>query len=247
MHKKMIRLICAMAAIFPGLLTGCLICVFYSCSIASIAGSGIVVTRTRAVPEFDHIHLKEAGRVIINQGDKTAVTIKTDDNILPFIKAIVDGRTLAISSESINLKPTTLEFHLTMPHLRGVSISGSGDIISEGRLETDIFAAVIKGSGDMTLDIMASRMTADIRGSGSFDLTGEVAEFQASIKGSGDIRAHNLVARHATVSIAGSGDCHLSVSDFLRAEISGSGDILYAGHPRVDSHIRGSGSVKNRN
>ena len=247
MNKKVICLILAMAAFFTGLLSGCIVCVPYSCSIGSVAGSGTVVTLTRAVSGFDRIHLKGAGRVLVTRGNRTAVTIKTDDNIQSLIKTTVNGNTLAISNETVNLKPTTLEYHVHMPKLKGVSISGSGDIIVEGRIEADIFEAVIKGSGDMTMTIMASRMTTGISGSGSMDLIGEVDEFQASVKGSGDIRAHNLKARHATVSIAGSGDCHLSVSESLRAEISGSGDVIYTGRPRVDSLIKGSGSVKGKN
>ena len=247
MNKKMIGLILAIATFFAGLLSGCIICIPYSCSLSSVAGSGTVVSQARAVPEFDRIHIKGTGRVLVTQGSQSAVTIRTDDNIQPLIKTTVSGSTLTISNESINLHPTILECHVHVPNLKGVSISGSGDIIGESRLVADNFAAAIRGSGDMTLAILASRMTSEISGSGSMDLTGEADEFRASIKGSGDILAHNLKARHATVSITGSGNCHLSVSESLRSEISGIGDIIYAGQPRVDNHVRGSGSVKSRN
>ena len=234
----------SMTILSIGLLSGCLICVPDSCSIGSVAGSGVVVSQTRMVPEFDRIHLKGAGRVLITQGNRALVTIRTDDNIQPLIKTTARGKTLTISNESTNLIPTALEFHIHVPDLKGVSISGSGDIITVGRLEADVFTAAIKGSGDMTLTITASRMTAEISGSGSMDLTGEVDELQASVRGSGNILGSKCKAKHASISVAGSGDCHLSVSDSLRAEISGSGDIIYAGQPRVDSHVRGSGSVK---
>ncbi len=247
MNKKIIGLMMSMAIFSTGLLSGCIICVPDSCSMGSVAGSGAVVSQTRSVPEFDRIHLKGIGRVLVTQDNRTLLTIRTDDNIQPLIKTTVSGNTLTISNESIKLIPTTLEFHVLVPVLKGVSISGSGDILGEGRLETDIFAAAINGSGDMTITITASRMTAEISGSGSMDLTGEVNEFRASVRGSGDILAQNLRARHASVSIAGSGDCHLSVSDSLRAEISGSGDIIYAGQPRIENYVRGSGSVKGTN
>jgi len=230
-----------------GWLSGCIIAVPYSCSMKQIIGSGNVGTREREVPEFNRIHLKGTGRVILDWGDMTTVSIKTDDNILPLIKTEVKGNILEISHESFSLSPTTLEFYITVKELKGLSISGSGDAVGQSLFTMEELEIVIKGSGDMILMVDASRLIAEISGSGSMDLTGEAQDFRASIRGSGDIRASNLETNHAVVSIAGSGNCHLHASESLRAEISGSGDVIYAGRPRVESHIRGSGTVKAEN
>lgn len=244
MNTGRIIFLIAAASMYVGLLSGCIIAVPYSCGVQNIFGTGNVVSLDREVPEFNRIHLKGTGRVILDRGDVTTVAIKTDDNILPLIKTVVKDNVLEISHKSVNLKPTILEFHINVRQLKGISISGSGDVFGQSLFTVEAFEAVIKGSGDMNLAVDASRLIAEIKGSGSMDLTGEAEDFRASIKGSGDIRASNLETNHATVSIAGSGDCHVYASESLRAEISGSGDVIYGGRPMVESHIRGSGSVR---
>ena len=236
-----------LAAIYGGLLSGCIIAVPYGCGMEKIQGSGNVETQVREVEEFTRIHLKGTGRIFLSQGHIRKISITTDDNILPIIKTIVNNNTLNISHESISLKPTTLEYNLSVPIINGVTISGSGDVIGQSNFNTDSFEAVIKGSGDMNLVIDAKRLVADIRGSGSIDFTGSTEEFQVSIKGSGDIRARNLEAKNAVVVISGSGDCRLKAAESLQATIKGSGDVVYRGRPRVESHIKGSGSVKSEN
>jgi len=247
MYSERIFILLLVSIMCAGWLSGCIIAVPFSCSMEQVIGSGNIGTREREVPEFNRIHLKGTGRLILDRGDMTTVSIKTDDNILPLIKTEVKGNILEISHESFNLSPTTLEFYITVKELKGLSISGSGDVVGQSLFTMEEFEAVIKGSGDMRLAVDVSRLIAEISGSGSMVLTGEADDFEASIRGSGDIRAHRYVARHATVSIAGSGNCQLGVVESLRADISGSGDVIYAGRPRVESHIRGSGSVKAEN
>ena len=236
-----------LAAIYGGLLSSCIIAVPYVCGFGKVHGSGNVKTQVREVKEFTRVHLKGTGRIILSHGDIRKVSITTDDNILPIIKTIVSNHILNITHKSISVKPTTLEYHLTVPRINGVAISGSGDVVGQSDFNVNTFEAIIKGSGDMSLAIDARRLAADISGSGSINLTGKTEEFQVSIKGSGDIRAHNLEAKNAVVVISGSGDCRLKTLESLQATIKGSGDVLYSGRPRVESHIKGSGSVKSEN
>jgi len=69
----------------------------------------------------------------------------------------------------------------------------------------------------------------------------------ASISGSGDINAFDMNTKEASISIKGSGDCKVNVSDTLTSEIAGSGDVYCRGNPRISSTIKGSGSLKGQN
>jgi hypothetical protein len=184
--------------------------------------------------------------VTLVRAEVQKVEIKTDENILPLIKTEVKGDLLEISHENYNLRPTTLEIQLSMKRLRGVTISGSGDVSGQSAFEADEFRAEINGSGKMDLAVVASRLATQINGSGSMALTGKADEHQAKINGSGSIRAFGLESKKASISIAGSGDCSLCTSEFLTASISGSGDVIYTGSPRVESRVKGTGSVKAR-
>lgn len=240
-------IVLAVSAVFClGIFTGCIVVVPNGCSKETVSGSGKVVIRTREVPEFERILLKGSGRVTLVRAEVQKVEIKTDENILPLIKTEVKGDLLEISHENYNLRPTTLEIQLSTKRLRGVTISGSGDVSGQSAFEADEFRAEINGSGKMDLAVVASRLATQINGSGSMALTGKADEHQAKINGSGDIRAFGLESKKASISIAGSGDCSLCAYESLTAYISGSGDVLYTGSPRVESRVKGSGSVKAR-
>jgi hypothetical protein len=174
--------------------------------------------------------------------------VTTDDNILPSIETEVKNGKLIISHEKgENLRPTKLNYIITVKDLEGVSISGSGNINGNDEFNSDSFYADIAGSGDISIKVSAKRLESNISGSGSIYLSGSTNSYDATITGSGDVDAFDLRARDSSVVITGSGNCRLSVSDKLRAKITGSGDVLYKGYPEIKQTITGSGSVKDRN
>ena len=229
------------AAIFS---TGCIIIVPGGCWKETVGGSGNVVTEQREVDEFSTLNLKDPGKVNLIQGEHCSVEIRTDDNILQLIHTTVSGKELTIEHQNYNLKPTTLEFFVTVRQLNGVSIAGSGDVVGKSRFVVDRFSAGISGSGDMRLEVEAARVESSVTGSGSILLAGSSEFHKAKITGSGEIDAKAMKSRNAQVFITGSGDCMLHCSQVLDAEITGSGDVYYTGRPQVNSRIKGSGEVK---
>ncbi len=245
MTLKSIQLAAAwlFAAIFS---SGCIIVVPGGCWKETVGGSGNVVTEQREVEEFSTIKLKGSGKVVLSQGEQSSIEIRTDDNIMPLIQTTVSGEKLTIAHQHYNLKPTTLEFFVTVRHLNGVSIAGSGDVVGKGRFVVDSFSAGISGSGDMSLEVEAARVESSVTGSGSIVLTGSSEFHEAKITGSGEINAGAMNCRKAQISITGSGDCMVNCSQALDAEITGSGDVYYTGRPQVNSRIKGSGEVKGK-
>jgi hypothetical protein len=146
-----------------------------------------------------------------------------------------------------NLRPTKLNYIITVKDLEGVSISGSGDINGNDEFNSDSFYADIAGSGDIAIIVSANRLESNISGSGSIHLSGLTNSYDATITGSGDVDAFELRARDSSVVITGSGNCRISVADKLRAKITGSGDVLYKGQPQISQSITGTGKVKDRN
>lgn len=237
----------AMAAVFFAALAGWDIRLAHSSGKKTVSGSGVAATQTREVPEFDRILLKSSGHLYLSRADVQSIEISADDNILPLVKTEVKNKVLEISDENYDLKPTVLEFHITLRQLRAITISGSGNVTGKNPFRSDDVTLEINGSGDMDLPVVAAHLKTLINGSGTMTLTGESDDYEALIRGSGDIRAFSLKAQNASVSVAGSGNCSLFVSEWLRADIAGSGDVIYLGRPRVESRIRGSGAVKAAN
>jgi hypothetical protein len=209
----------------------------------STHGSGNIITGEREVSEFNKLHLKGSGNVFLTLGDKQALRVKTDDNILPLIETDVSGKKLTISHGNHNLRPTVFEVFITVNNLEEVAISGSGIVRGNDRIVADAFYTEISGSGDMDLKVEAERLEAKISGSGSIRLAGKAEDYTVSISGSGEVKAFDVQAKNVSVKISGSGDCRVDATDSLVAKISGSGDVYYKGRPRIDTKISGSGSL----
>jgi hypothetical protein len=246
MGKKLFlrSIICLLTGVF---VYGCIVIDGHSFRIETVTGSGTIISEEREVPVFNQISLKGSGKVILTKGENQNVQVNTDENIMPHIQTELKNGKLVISHERNNLRPTVLEFHITVANLEGVSISGSGDINGNDEFNSDNFYADIAGSGDIAIKVSANRLESNISGSGSIYLTGSTNSYDATITGSGDVDAFELRARDSSVVITGSGNCRISVSDKLQVKITGSGDVLYKGYPEIDQTITGSGSVKDRN
>lgn len=216
-----------------------------------IRGSGELVTESRQVRNFDRISLEGMGEVQVTQDGRESLSIETDDNIMEYVKADVEGRTLKLGlKEGVSIFnmifPSRLIFTLGVDDLNGVSISGSGDI-EAGLIETDQLEVLISGSGKVQIsNLTAGEVIAEISGSGEVDLAGgETAEQDISISGSGKYLAGDLCSAAVQVSVSGSGTATVCADETLEADISGSGSINYYGRPSLRSSSSGSGSINN--
>jgi putative autotransporter adhesin-like protein len=199
------------------------------CMMVGIAGSGNIVTEPRTVSGFSTVSLSGSGQVLIDQNGTEALTVTTDDNLLPYIKTEVRGDTLELGTKDpmTNLNPTgDIIFKLSVKHLDELNISGSGKADLKGVSE-DHLRIRISGSGDVTAQGAASDL--DLR-----------------ISGSGDYRGDALKSKQATVGVSGSGNALVSASDTVDARVSGSGAVEYVGDPHVTQSVSGSGSVRRR-
>jgi len=214
-----------------------------------VQGSGKIITQDRSVSGFSRVQLGGTGQVTITQGDREALTVEADDNILPYIRADVRGSTLYLgftsAASSMRVRPSTpIKFNLTMKQISGLEVSGSGNI-SAPSIETKSLDLQISGSGNIDVAALrASSVDSGISGSGSDSLAGQVADQKISISGSGKYEAAKLQSQTADVSVSGSGDTTLWVTGSLEVQISGSGDVSYYGNPSVQSSSSGSGKIR---
>jgi hypothetical protein len=198
------------------------------CMFNGIPGSGKIVTEPRTVSGFSTVSLSGNGQVLVEQTGTESLTVTTDDNLLPYVKADVHGGTLELGTkEMTNLNPTEdIVFKLTVKKLDELDISGSGKADVK-RLDQDRLQVRISGSGDVSGQGTANDLDLRISGSGSY-------------------RGEALKSKQATVGVSGSGNALISASETLHANVSGSGTIEYVGDPQVTQNISGSGSVRRR-
>ncbi|MBU0984228.1 MAG: DUF2807 domain-containing protein [candidate division Zixibacteria bacterium] len=188
-------------------------------------GSGVYATEQRDAKGFDRVKVNGSTDVLIEIGDKVAVEVTADDNLLDNVITRVHGRTLEIRTRG-SYRDAEIEVHITVPHLTAVAISGSGDVEVRD-VKEDFFEIEISGSGDI-------------------DISGEVDEVDISVEGSGDVNARRLKAREARARVDGSGDIDVFAREFCRGTVNGSGDIDIYGDPKISRRVHGSGDISRR-
>lgn len=208
-------------------------------------GSGDLITESRDVTGFDEIVLMTSGDVNVEVTGTESLEVEAEDNIMPLLTTeVVNGRLELGASEPFSTT-RRITYTITAAELVGVAVAGSGDVDASG-IDTDSFEATVSGSGNLDLSGTCATFEAAISGSGSINPSGTCTDLAVTVTGSGKFRGDELEAATGTVTVSGSGDAEVNVSDDLDVRISGSGDVRYRGDPSVSQNISGSGGVSRR-
>jgi hypothetical protein len=212
-----------------------------------VKGNGNVVKKERSVGTFSEIQSFGSFDITITDGATTKVEVEAEDNLQEFIEVSVQGDKLQIKSrKNQNFNATkSINIYVTVPSLRAIGLHGSGNVKSENLIRAGVnFEIKSAGSGNVSLEVETTNLSADIAGSGNITLKGKTKEFEGRIQGSGNIRARDMQSEITTVKIAGSGNAEVVATSKLNTNIAGSGDVKYWGDASVDSKVAGSGSVR---
>jgi hypothetical protein len=211
-----------------------------------VRGSGKLVSESRSVHNFDHVVLEGIGNLVIMQGDSESLLIEVEDNILPHIETSVYERTLHISFEHfVNIQPReSITFSLTVKDLRGLKISGLGDITIYS-LETDHLDVEVSGGGRINVkNLSANSLDVDLSGAGDFELSGKVGQQNVELSGAGNYQAGDLQSQSTWIEISGLGNATVWVIENLELSLSGVGSLEYYGHPTITKEVSGLGNVE---
>ena len=233
----------------------------------AVGGSGNSGTDLRTLPAFDGVRLATIGVLTVQLGDRYECEIQADDNLLRhFITEVEDGVLTIKAENGISMRTRSkVRYTLTVPSLRSLRTSSSGDIIAPVIAAEEFFLGSsssgdirIKGikarrvelqsssSGDLLVGgIKAGKVEMQLSSSGDIKVRdGEADRLEAQLSSSGDLECSGLQAREAIVRTSSSGDARVWVTERLRAASSSSGDIHYRGNPRVEARESSSGDIK---
>lgn len=195
-----------------------------------------------------------AATLTIKEGSEQLIEIRSYPNVID--KLLEDSKvrsgkwSIGIDGCVRGIGRDELEIFATVASLTEVSISGSGDILTDGTFENvKDLDLNISGSGNMNLALGTNvrEIKSKTSGSGDYKLSGTAETLDITISGSGDMRSFDLETLKCDVSISGSGGCEVNVVDELNVRIAGSGDVCYRGNPSVNTNISGSGDVNDCN
>ncbi|RYY90359.1 MAG: DUF2807 domain-containing protein [Chitinophagaceae bacterium] len=210
-----------------------------------VKGNGVLSKQERSIANFDALEVTGGMNVVLQQGPRAGVRVETDENLQEYVETEVSGNELHIfTRRGYNLDERSgLTIYVTAPSLRDLTVTGSGDVNSQGKITGDALKIQVTGSGNITLSLDMPTVEAQVTGSGTMNLSGATRSFRTETHGSGEIHAFDLLAEETHVEVSGSGDAEVFASKQLDVEVSGSGDVAYKGTANVRKQVHGSGSV----
>jgi hypothetical protein len=213
-----------------------------------VHGNGNVRAEDRQVSDFKNVEVDGAAKVLVSQGDHSAVKIETDENLLQYIEVSQAGDKIHIHErQGYNLRPTNgIRVYVTSPVFHSIDASGACDIIGQTKITNpDALEMHVSGAGDIKMDLDAPKVSAEVTGSGSVFLKGQTKEVTLDLTGAAHAHCYDLLAENTKVDISGAGDAEVYASVKLDAEVSGAGSVKYKGNASdVNQHVSGAGSVK---
>ncbi|AXI02241.1 head GIN domain-containing protein [Aquirhabdus parva] len=191
--------------------------------LVNVKGSGTTLNQTRTLGSFSAIDLEGATDIQITQGAVQSVRVTADDNIVPLITTTVKNGRLIISSTKSYSTQNDVRVTVVVPKIEAIEINGSGDVelnaISANKLKT-----TVSGSGNITAEGRVDTFTAIVNGSGDIDAEKLLAKnATVRVTGSGSVVLNSSDTLDADVT--GSGDISYDGTAKVKASITGSGSV----------------------
>lgn len=204
---------------------------------------------TRQVGAFSSLVLAGSPTVTLRQGSPQKVEVEGDPEDLSHLETTVTNGRLRIGSKPTNgnswyRNRGSIRVYVTMPSIKGLTVSGSGNIKAAEAVNAADLDLTVSGSGGIELaNLTADKINTAVSGSGNIDVAGVAPTQDVSVSGSGNVKASKLRSEACHVAISGSGNCRLMVTKSLDASIVGSGDVYVMGSPKISSSVIGSGRI----
>lgn len=216
-----------------------------------VRGNGVIKSEERSVSDFKNVDVSGAMKVYVSQGPVKPVKIEGDENLLQYIEVTQNGDQIEIGPRhGFNLNPTgDLKVYVTAPVYNEIEVSGACDIIGEMKISNpENLSLGASGAGNITMDVDAPKLSAEITGSGSINLKGQTKDANLQLSGAAEAHCFDLLSENTTIDISGAGSADVYASVKLDASVSGAGSVNYKGNASdVKQHVSGAGSVSKVN
>ncbi len=208
---------------------------------------------TRTVDTFSKLSFRVPGKLYLKQGSPQKVELEGPKDVLNEIETEVSGGKLTIGKEGrwFNWNwdsKDKITVYITVKDIEAISVSGSGDVIGQGKFTTGDLHLNVSGSGFLQVEADATgNVEADVSGSGDVDLKGSCNNFDSDVSGSGKVILSLAVKGMADFGVSGSGKIQATgTAKEVKAGISGSGKVLAANleTDKCTVRISGSGDVE---
>jgi hypothetical protein len=195
-----------------------------SASAGWVVGDGQPASETRSIYPVTTIAAEGAFALTVKVGATPGLTIETDKNLLPIVKTEMSNGRLDLYADRSYSVNGRIKITVTSPNIADISAAGSNQINGDG--------------------LIGGPLSISLTGSNNAVLSGKISVLTVRMSGSNNLKAQQLTADSANVTLSGSGAASVYARQRLVAEISGAGSIAVYGNPQARStQVNGSGKI----
>jgi Putative auto-transporter adhesin, head GIN domain len=200
-----------------------------------IEGSGNVITKDIAVKSFDELNASGIFNLQLSQGDKEAVKIEAEDNLIDLFIVENEGSTLKISmkkNSNFNSKKK-LKVYVTFKTLKSMDLSMFGGTSSDEKLKFAELKLKNNSFGSVHLNMTLQTLYFENESMGSVKLEGNADNAVVKNNSVGSINAGNFVVQKMEIDNTGIGTATVNAEKELKYSDSFLGKVSNKGNATV--------------
>jgi hypothetical protein len=205
-----------------------------ACQFNGVKGSGNVVTENRTVSEsFKNIKAENGLDVVLEQSNKTSITVIADDNLQRHIKTRIEGGLLTITSDIGNyINIESKKIVVKAPHIEGIEVRTAASFETKNTIKSQMISLKINTGASLNIAIEAEKATIEAASAGSVEIKGKAISLEAAAASGGKIDAEKLLSNDIIASASSAGLIEVYPLVSLSADASSGGCINYYNVPK---------------
>jgi hypothetical protein len=211
---------------------------------AGISGDGQLKSESRTVGSFRAVSIASGFNALVSLGPQ-GVTLRTDENILPFVETFVQGESLVVRVKpgTVLVNVAALEVAVSNDKVEGVDASG-GSIVNATATPIGAFQVDTSGGSQVHVDQLASSsIQADASGGSGITLSGTAKSAAASASGGSSIDLKAITLDSLSLDASGGSDVFATVATSVTGNASGGSTVNISGNPSMNVDSSGGSEV----
>lgn len=204
------------------------------------------VKQDRNVGTFSSINVGGTFKIYLRMGDKSALTIIADKDVLSKIKTTVNNGVLDVSLEEDwwnDSSNETMELYITVTNLNEIDLSGACSLETKNTIKSGSLTLDLSGASKLEAQISCDILELELSGASKSTLKGNCTKLNVEASGASAIYAADLQSKISSIDASGACKAELNVVNELNVDASGACKVYYTGNPKVNQDVSGAASV----
>lgn len=209
----------------------------------ALQGTGEVVREARTVEPFRGLRLQTLARVVIRAGDRDAVEIQAEGNVLPLITTRVERGTLAVEDIK-RFQSSNAEVIVTVRQLERLEAGGATAVVADGLSGPSLSLSAGAASAITLKALAVDQLRADLGGACVLKMSGTASRVALDMGGTAAVQAGDLEAKSVSIDAGGTAQAQVWATQSLRISAGGAAGVRYYGVSDASVQVGGVAQVR---